>query len=154
MSLNELLTDGKKPWCDLKVNTVLSKKKISSVSANFELDSKNSGCVYVFPLLSGGVEVTLPLPADIGAGCYYEFYSQIDQSNSITFTCPQAKIGLIALDGMRSGGTLAGKSGEPASSFAMEGGKISLGDRVTLLSDGVNWYATAYCKLETAVSFS
>lgn len=156
MSLNELLSDGKKPWCDLKVNSVLSYKKIVSLSASagYNLQSSASGTVYVIPALSDYLQVNLPLPSAMEPGSYYEFYMQADQGNSVSFVCSQAKICLIAIDGTGSGLTLAGKSGEPCSAFAFEGTKINAGDKATLLCDGVNWYATAVAKAATSISFS
>lgn len=121
-----------------------------TVAATNVITAEESGTTY---FLSHATEFvsTLPAPA---AGLKYTFIvanaPETDSYTIVTNSSANVIFGAIASS---DGAATAASAGVGADTITFVDGAADIGDRVELISDGTNWYATGFCGIATAITF-
>lgn len=124
--------------------------KIVDLTAISTLTAAQSGKLFTLGT-AGGFTTTLPLPQ---AGLEFDFVVKVAPTTAyiIASNGSANKIyGVVA-----SAEDAAGSVGCAAASdtITFVANKAIIGDRVKLISDGTNWYATGFCNVQDAITLT
>tara|TARA_R100000388_G_scaffold50456_1_gene37698 strand:- start:214 stop:624 length:411 start_codon:yes stop_codon:yes gene_type:complete len=119
-----------------------TKKNIVDVTAAKVLTNSDSGTTFIIDQTSGAYEITLPLMSTIDRGWNAEFIIGTVASNAVTIANNTAEDTIV--------GGVAGADGGAATHAETAVDEIVfisgavLGDRVTIVSNGVNYFVSGY----------
>ena len=119
-----------------------TKKNIVDVTAAKVLKNSDSGTTFIIDQTSGAYEITLPLMSTIDRGWNAEFIIGTVAANAVTIANNTAEDTIV--------GGVAGADGGAATHAETAVDEIvfisgaQLGDRVTIVSNGVNYFVSGY----------
>jgi hypothetical protein len=119
-----------------------TKKNIVDITAATVLKNSDSGTTFIIDQTSGAYEITLPLMSTIDRGWNAEFIIGTVATNAVTIANNTAEDTIV--------GGVAGADGGAATHAETAVDEIVfisgavLGDRVTIVSNGVNYFVSGY----------
>ena len=135
------------------INTPTGTRLTEVVTAANVLTAAESGTTY-FLSLAGGFQTTLPAAT---AGCWFDF---------VVKTAPTTAYTIITSNGTDQiifGQTFCADANDSVGDVELTGGATTItfvanvaavSDRLTIISDGTNWYATAWVNVNSALTFT
>jgi hypothetical protein len=120
------------------------------LTATYSVPASENGTTYY---LDSGTEFVTTLPAPF-LGAEYEFIVKAAPSGAdytVVTTSSANKIKGIAFNGEAAG---VGDSGSADDTISFVASQALAGDKVIVKSDGTSWFATAFCKVAAAITFT
>ena len=124
--------------------------KIKALTAATTLTANDSGKLITLGT-AGGFTTTLPLPQ---AGLEFDFVVKVAPTTAYIIASAGSanKIYGVVASAEDAAGSVACAAASDTITFVAN--KAIIGDRVKLISDGTNWYATGFCNVQDAVTLT
>lgn len=124
--------------------------KIVDLTALSTLTAAQSGKLFTLGT-AGGFTTTLPAPQ---AGLEYDFVVKVAPTTAYIIASGGSANKIYGV--VASAEDAAGSVGCAAASdtITFVANKAIIGDRVKLISDGTNWYATGFCNVQDAITLT
>ena len=119
-----------------------TKKNIVDVTAAKVLKNSDSGTTFIIDQTSGAYEITLPLMSTIDRGWNAEFIIGTVAANAVTIANNTAEDTIVG--GVAGADSGAATHAETAVDEIVFISGAQLGDRVTIVSNGVNYFVSGY----------
>jgi len=119
-----------------------TKKNIVDITAATVLKNSDSGTTFIIDQTSGAYEITLPLMSTIDRGWNAEFIIGTVATNAVTIANNTAEDTIVGGVAGADGG--AATHAETAVDEVVFISGAVLGDRVTIVSNGVNYFVSGY----------
>lgn len=122
--------------------------RVTYAGANIQLTTAQSGSIIIVPNVAGNGTITLPAVAN-SAGCSFRVICSgaVSNANNAIVSCGAA---------VQKGGIFDGTGRASAVGTSIQlgngTGAMTIGDELRYISDGTNWYVTAYMADRTHVT--